>query len=54
MDLQKAKSNRYAKKYEMNYDEMKRWYDGYLYQDQYMYNPNSVVKAIAFRNIIGY
>ena len=54
MDLQKTKSNRYAKKYEMNYDEMKRWYDGYLYQDQYMYNPNSVVKAIAFRNIIGY
>ena len=43
-----------CKKYEMNYDEMKRWYDGYLYQDQYMYNPNSVVKAIAFRNIIGY
>ena len=43
-----------CKKYEMNYDEMKRWYDGYLYQDQYMYNPNSVVKAIAFRHIIGY
>lgn len=43
-----------CKKHEMNYDEMKRWYDGYLYQDQYMYNPNSVVKAIAFRNIIGY
>ena len=43
-----------CKKYEMNYDEMKRWYDGYLYQDQYMYNQNSVVKAIAFRNIIGY
>lgn len=33
-------------KYNIQYDEVKRWYDGYLLNNQHIYNPNAVVSLI--------
>ncbi len=34
-------------KYDMDYEEMKRWYDGYSFRKiRHVYNPNSVVQAV--------
>ena len=32
-----------AKKYHQNYEKVKRWYDGYLLNEQQIYNPRAVV-----------
>jgi hypothetical protein len=38
---------RLCQKYDMNFQETKRWYDGYaFYNLDHVYNPNSVVKAM--------
>ena len=34
-----------SNKYDMDFDEMKYWYDGYLARGDHIYNPNSVVTA---------
>ena len=34
-----------AKQFDMNFDEMKYWYDGYLVRGKHVYNPSSVVTA---------
>jgi hypothetical protein len=33
-------------KYDMNFDEMKRWYDGYSLDGLHVYNPKSVADAV--------
>ena len=41
--------------YELSFDEMKRWYDGYRLADVgSVYNPNSVMKAIRYRTFESY
>ena len=41
--------------YEMDYEEVKRWYDGYvLAEDLHIYNPKSVVDSIRRRKIANY
>lgn len=35
-----------CEKYEMSFEETKRWYDGYDLKDMSIYNPRSVVTAI--------
>ena len=32
-----------CKKYDKDFDEVKRWYDGYQLGDLHVYNPNAVV-----------
>ncbi|MCD7766451.1 MAG: AAA family ATPase, partial [Lachnospiraceae bacterium] len=37
-----------CKEHELNYEDMKRWYDGYSFDDSgSVYNPNSVMEAIS-------
>lgn len=44
-----------CKEYELDFDEMKRWYDGYYLNGVgSVYNPNSVMKAIRFRSFESY
>lgn len=44
-----------CKKYRMDFEEMQRWYDGYLLEDNlHVYNPKSVVDAIRRRKIANY
>ncbi|MCD8326262.1 MAG: AAA family ATPase [Lachnospiraceae bacterium] len=41
--------------YNMDFEEMKHWYDGYSFYDQRsVYNPNSVISAIRRRNFRSY
>ncbi|MBQ5851066.1 MAG: AAA family ATPase, partial [Lachnospiraceae bacterium] len=35
-----------CKKYNMNFDTVKAWYNGYLIDGMHMYNPNSVVQSM--------
>ncbi len=35
-----------AKEYNQNFDEVKRWYDGYLLKDYQVYNPKAVVSVM--------
>lgn len=36
-----------CRQYDVNFDEMKRWYDGYSFsREKSVYNPNSVMEAI--------
>ncbi|MDY4971041.1 MAG: AAA family ATPase [Lachnospiraceae bacterium] len=35
-----------AEKYHQNFDEVKRWYDGYLLKDYQVYNPKAVVSVM--------
>lgn len=38
-----------CKQYDMDFDEIQYWYDGYSFKDDlHIYNPNSVVKAMIF------
>lgn len=38
-----------------SFDQMKRWYDGYTFCDaESVYNPNSVIKAISYRDFSSY
>jgi hypothetical protein len=41
-------------KYNMDFDEMKRWYDGYNLNGIHVYNPKSVTEAIQRRNYANY
>jgi len=38
----------------MNFDSIKKWYNGYLINGQHMYNPNSVYCAMRFHKIDSY
>lgn len=41
--------------YQLDFDEMKRWYDGYLFEDGlHIYNPKSVVEALRRKKFAGY
>ena len=35
-----------AKEYHQDFDEVKRWYDGYLFKDYQVYNPRAVVSVM--------
>ena len=41
-------------KYEMDFDEVKRWYDGYNVNDVSIYNPKSVVEAMLSKELGNY
>jgi hypothetical protein len=43
-----------CEKYEMDFHEMKHWYDGYILDGIHVYNPKSVVDAIRRRKIANY
>jgi len=43
-----------CEKHDLNFDSMKKWYNGYLISGQYMYNPNSVYSAILDHKIDSY
>ena len=44
-----------CKEYSMNFEEIKRWYDGYSFeQTKHVYNPNSVVKSMLDRECSNY
>ncbi|MBS5191949.1 MAG: hypothetical protein KHY81_10895 [Lachnospiraceae bacterium] len=41
--------------YQMDFEELKRWYDGYLLDtDLHIYNPKSVVDAIRRKRVANY
>jgi hypothetical protein len=40
--------------YSMNFDEMKRWYDGYILDGVHVYNPKSVTDAVRRKRISNY
>ena len=39
-----------CRKYDVNYAEMKKWYDGYQLNDLFIYNPKSVVDALKWKD----
>ena len=41
-------------KYEMNFDSVKEWYNGYLIDGMHMYNPNSVYQAMVRHKLNSY
>lgn len=43
-----------CEKYEMDYDAVKAWYNGYLIDGRHMYNPNSVSMAIKRKDFDSY
>jgi hypothetical protein len=43
-----------CEKYSMDFDEMKRWYDGYILNGIHVYNPKSVTEAIQRRKYANY
>ena len=43
-----------CKKYEMDFDSTKAWYNGYLIDGKHMYNPNSVVQSMMDRDFDSY
>ena len=43
-----------CEKYDMDYDAVKAWYNGYLIDGMHMYNPNSVSMAIKRKNFDSY
>ena len=43
-----------CEKYEMDFDAVKAWYNGYLIDGMHMYNPNSVSMAIKRKNFDSY
>ena len=43
-----------CEKYEMDYDAVKAWYNGYLIDGMHMYNPNSVSMAIRRKDFDSY
>jgi hypothetical protein len=44
-----------AQKYQADFDELEKWYDGYHIGDELsMFNPNSVMQALRRRRCIGY
>lgn len=43
-----------CEKYDVNYVEMKEWYDGYQLDDIFVYNPKSVVDALIWKEFQSY
>ena len=43
-----------CKQYDMDFDSMKAWYNGYLIDDLHMYNPNSVSMALTRHRLDSY
>lgn len=43
-----------CEKYDMDYAEMKKWYDGYQLNDFFIYNPKSVVDALKWKDFQSY
>lgn len=43
-----------CKKYDMPFDEMKQWYDGYNLNGMAIYNPNSVMESIRWKEFDSY
>lgn len=43
-----------CKKYDMDFDTVKTWYNGYLIDGLHMYNPNSVVQAMLDHDVDSY
>ena len=44
-----------SQKYQIDYDTMKRWYDGYMFPDvAHIYNPKSVVDSILRKSFANY
>lgn len=43
-----------CRKYDMDYDTVKEWYDGYLISGKHMYNPNSVYRAMVNHKLDSY
>jgi hypothetical protein len=41
-------------KHDMNFSEMKRWYDGYVLKGLHVYNPKSVVSAVIYGEVDNY
>jgi hypothetical protein len=41
-------------KYDMDFSEMKRWYDGYALKGLHVYNPKSVVNAVTYGEVDNY
>lgn len=40
--------------YDVDYEEMRRWYDGYLINGEHIYNPKSVVDALRWKRFQSY
>ncbi len=46
---------RLCRQHEVDFDNIKQWYDGYGFEDaEPVYNPNSVIKAIRYKRIKNY
>lgn len=44
-----------CKKYDLNFDEARKWYDGYRFESiGHVYSPNSIIKAILHREFSNY
>lgn len=43
-----------CEKHERDFEEVKRWYDGYLLQDCHVYNPKAVVELLTWNQFRGY
>ena len=43
-----------CRQYDMNFDSVKKWYNGYLINNQHMYNPNSVSQAMTDHSLESY
>lgn len=41
-------------KYDINFEEMKHWYDGYLLANQHIYNPKAVINVLDYKNFQSY
>ena len=41
-----AEVKKLSEKYQQDFDEVKRWYDGYLLKDYQVYNPRAVVSVM--------
>jgi hypothetical protein len=41
-------------KYDMDFSEMRRWYDGYVLKGLHVYNPKSVVNAVTYGEVDNY
>ena len=51
----KAEVQSLCEKHNMPFEDMKKWYDGYIIGDEpSMFNPSSVMKAILKRNCESY
>ena len=45
---------RLSKEYNINFEEAKHWYDGYLLSNQHIYNPKAVVSVMTRKNFRSY